>query len=173
MARKIAMGIAAAAAMGVGAFFARHRLGEAIHTVGTADPNWLFAAGACFIAATVAAAGSWMTAVGNAGGKTSLPDACARYGLGSLVNTFVPFRAGDAVRLALFSRLVAHRKRVRSTAGAFAAIGAVRAVVLIALVAVGAAVGAVPLWPLLALAAMAAAAVAASVVARKHRENHF
>src|SRR4051794_39845693 len=173
MLKKIAIGTVAAAAMGVGGFFARHRLGEAIHTVGTADPNWLFAAAACFIVATVAAAGSWRCAVGNAGGETSLPDACARYGAGSLVNTFVPFRAGDAVRIALFSRLVPHRQRVRSTTGAFAAIGAARAVVLIALVAAGAMAGAVPLWPLLVLAGMVAIAAGAALFARRHQESHF
>src|SRR3954453_4583028 len=119
MVKKIGIGIVAAAAMGVGAFFARHRLGEAIHTVGTADPNWLFAAGACFIVATVAAAGSWRCAVGNAGGKTSLPDACARYGAGSLVNTFVPFRAGDAPPIPHLTRRVRAREAVHSAAARF------------------------------------------------------
>ena len=173
MLRKLAIGIGAAVALGIGAYFARHHLVQAVHTVGEANSNWLFAAAACFAGATVAAAGSWRCAVGNAGGETSLPDACARYGAGSLVNTFVPFRAGDAVRIALFSRLIPHEKRVRSTAGAFAAIGAARAVVLIALVAAGAIAGAVPMWPLLVLTGMVLVAAAAAWFARSHRNSHF
>ena len=66
----------------------------------------------------------------------------ARYGVGSLVNTFVPFRAGDAVRIGLFSRALPTEKRLWTTGGAFAALGAARAVVLGALVVVGYASGA-------------------------------
>jgi Lysylphosphatidylglycerol synthase TM region len=163
----------ALAVLGVGAYFSRHALGDAAHALTAADRNWLALAATAFIGATTAAAGSWGCAVGLAGGTTALNDACARYGAGSLVNTFVPFRAGDAVRIALFSRCVPHPRRVRATTGAFAALGAARAVVLAALVAAGAAVGAIPLWPLAVLIALAAAAAAASYVARGHDWGHF
>src|SRR5690242_7594718 len=129
---------AALAILAVGAYFSRHALGDAAHALTTATPNWLALAAAGFIGATTAAAGSWCCAVGLAGGETTLIDGCARYGAGSLVNTFVPFRAGDAVRIGLFSRCVPHHKRIRATTGAFAAIGAARAAVLTALVAAGA-----------------------------------
>src|SRR5436190_6754922 len=133
-----------------------HRVAEALATMRTADAKWLWIAGAGFVVSVSAAAASWRSAIRLCGGRLSLAEACARYGAGSLVNTFVPFRAGDAVRIALFSRLVPHRHRVRSTTGAFAAIGAARAVVLVALVGAGAAAGAVPLWPLLILGGMVA-----------------
>ena len=38
------------------------------------------------------------------GAELGYGDANARYGVGSLVNTFLPARLGDAVRFGLFSR---------------------------------------------------------------------
>jgi uncharacterized membrane protein YbhN (UPF0104 family) len=161
------------ALLAVGAYFSRHALGDAVHAIRSANANWLALAAAGFVGATIAAAGSWCCAVRLAGGETSLIDSCARYGAGSLVNTFVPFRAGDAVRIALFSRCVPHARRVRATTGAFAAIGAARAVVLTALVAAGALAGAIPLWPLAVLAGLVALAAAAAYFARGHEAGHF
>lgn len=171
--RKAAIAAASLAALGIGAYFSRHALGKAVDAVQSANPNWLWLAALTFFGATVAAAGSWCEAVGLAGGETTLIDSCFRYGAGSLVNTFVPFRAGDAVRIALFSRRIPHARRVRATAGSFAAIGAARAVVLTALVTAGALAGAIPLWPLGILAGLIAAAVAASYLARRHDAGHF
>jgi hypothetical protein len=161
------------AILGVGAYFSRHALGDAVHAIRSADPNWLALAAAGFIGATIAAAGSWCCAVGLAGGETTLIDGCARYGAGSLVNTFVPFRAGDAVRIALFSRCVPHQRRVRATTGAFAAIGAARAAVLTALVAAGAIAGAIPLWPLAVLIGLVLLAAGTAYVARGHDAGHL
>jgi uncharacterized membrane protein YbhN (UPF0104 family) len=171
--RKAAIAAACLAGLGLGAYFSRHALREAVHAIAAADANWLFLAGLAFFGATVAAAGSWMCAVGLAGGKTSLLDSCFRYGAGSLVNTFVPFRAGDAVRIALFSRRIPHDGRIRATTGSFAALGAARAVVLAALVAAGAVAGAIPLWPLAVLAGLVALAVAARYVGRRHDFGHL
>jgi len=150
-----------------------HTLTEAVHAIASANPSWLALAAVGFVGAITAAAGSWCCAVGLAGGKTNLIDGCARYGAGSLVNTFVPFRAGDAVRVALFSRCLPHRKRLRATTGAFAAIGAARAAVLTALVAAGAVAGAIPLWPLAVLAGLVALAAATAYIARGHDAGHF
>jgi uncharacterized membrane protein YbhN (UPF0104 family) len=170
---KVAAALVGLAVVGAGAYASRHALGDAVDSIAAADPTWLWLAALAFFAAAVAAAGSWRCAVGLAGGRTNLLDACARYGCGSLVNTFVPFRAGDAVRLALFSRLVPHRKRLRATVGSFAAIGAARALVLTALVAAGALAGAVPLWPLAVLIALVALAVAAAWYARRRHVDGF
>ena len=161
------------AILAVGAYVSRHALADALHAITDANPNWLALAAAGFIGATTAAAGSWCCAVGLAGGETNLFDACARYGAGSLVNTFVPFRAGDAVRIALFSRCVPHGRRVRATTGAFAAIGAARAAVLTALVAAGAVAGAIPLWPLAVLVGLVALAAGTAFIARGHDAEHL
>jgi hypothetical protein len=171
--RKAAIAAACLAGLGVGAYFSRHALHRAVHAISTADSNWLSLAALAFIGATIAAAGSWMCAVGLAGGETTLLDSCFRFGAGSLVNPFVPFRAGDAVRIALFSRRVPHAHRVRATTGSFAALGAARAVALAALVAGGAIAGAIPLWPLAVLAGLVATAVAVSYFARRHDLGHL
>jgi hypothetical protein len=164
---------AALAILAIGAYFSRHALAAAGHALTTANPNWLALAAAGFVGATIAAAGSWCCAVGLAGGETTLIDGCARYGAGSLVNTFVPFRAGDAVRIALFSRCVPHHSRLRATTGAFAAVGAARAAVLTALVTAGAVAGAIPLWPLAVLVGLVALAATVASVARGHDAGHF
>ncbi|HET8528579.1 MAG TPA: lysylphosphatidylglycerol synthase domain-containing protein [Gaiellaceae bacterium] len=137
------------------------------HTLAEADPRWLWLAGLGFLIALVGSAGGWRSAVALLGGRTTLLDATARYGAGSLTNTFVPAHAGDAVRVGLFSRLIPPEHRVRRTTAAFAAVGAARCTVLAALVAVGAAVGAVPLWPLAVLGGVATLALVAARLARR------
>ena len=134
--------------------------------LGRADPRWLWLAAVGFVLAVIGSAGAWRSAIGLCGGRTSLTDATARYGAGSLVNTFVPARAGDALRLALFSRLVPGDHPVQATGGAFVALGAARAVVLGTLVLIGAFAGALPLWPLVAAGAVAVGGI---VVARHRR----
>lgn len=143
------------------------RVAASLGALDNAHAPWLWLAGVGFLVAVVASAGSWRSAIGLCGGRLTLTDACARYGAGSLVNTFVPARAGDAVRIGLFSRTLPNRERLWTTGSAFAALGAARAPVLAALVIAGAAVGALPLWPLLIALAMIVAAVAATLVARR------
>jgi len=144
------------------------RLAAAFGRLDQADAKWLWLAGVGFAVAVVGAAGSWRSAIRLCGGRLSLTDACARYGAGSLVNTFVPARAGDAVRIGLFSRVLPNRERLWTTGGAFAALGAARAVVLAVLVVAGAIAGFVPLWPLLVALALVCAGVAAVLRARRY-----
>ena len=91
------------------------------HTLADADPRWMWLAGLGFAVALVGSAGGWRSAVALLGGRTTLLDATARYGAGSLTNTFVPAHAGDAVRIGLFSRLLPHGHRVRATTTAWPA----------------------------------------------------
>ncbi len=143
------------------------RVAAALDTLRSADATWLWLAGLGFALSVLAAAGSWRCAIGLCGGRLSVTDACARYGVGSLVNTLVPFRAGDAVRIGLFSRVLPSEKRLWTTGGAFAALGAARAVVLGVLVVAGYLAGAVPLWPLLIAAALVATAIGVAIASRK------
>jgi uncharacterized membrane protein YbhN (UPF0104 family) len=144
-----------------------HRVADALETAGAADPKWLWLAGLGFAVSVLTAAGSWRCAIGICGGRLSLPDSCARYGAGCLVNTFVPARAGDVVRIALFSRALPTTGRLWTTGGAFAAIGTARAFVLGALVAGGALAGLIPAWPLLIAAALVLVGVGAMLVAKR------
>lgn len=140
------------------------RIAGALDTLERADPRWVWLAAVAFAVSLVGSAGCWRAAIGLLGGKISLADATARYGAGSLVNTFVPARAGDALRVALFARLVPGEHKLWSTGGAFVAVAATRAAVLGAIVATGAALGVVPWWPLLVAAALV---TAAGVLARR------
>jgi len=153
------------------------RVDAAVGTLDDANMTWLWLAGAGFIVAVLASAGSWLSAIRMCGGRLSPGDACARYGAGSLVNTLVPARAGDAVRIGLFSRALPNRERLWTTGGAFAALGAARAVVLAALVVAGSLSGAMPLWPLLVLLGLVAVAVGLAWRARRRsaggRLSHF
>ena len=135
------------------------RVDAAIGSLDHASLTWLWLGGAGFLVAALASAGSWLSAIRMCGGTLTAGDACARYGAGSLVNTLVPARAGDAVRIGLFSRALPNRERLWTTGGAFAALGAARAVVLAALVVAGSLAGAMPLWPLLILLGLVAVAV--------------
>ena len=62
----------------------------------------LVLAGTCFAAATICCAGSWRTMLA---ARIGIGGAIARYGVGSLTNTFLPGRAGDVVRVGLFGRV--------------------------------------------------------------------
>ncbi|MGH2934433.1 MAG: lysylphosphatidylglycerol synthase domain-containing protein [Gaiellaceae bacterium] len=143
------------------------RVSGALDTLGRADPHWLWVAAAAFTVSLVGSAGCWRSAIGLLGGRTSLADATARYGAGSLVNTFIPARAGDALRFALFSRLVPGEGRLSATGGAFVAVACARAAVLGGLVTAGAIAGVVPLWPLLIAAGLVLAAAALAIRARR------
>ena len=93
----------------------------------------LVLAGACFAAGLACCAGSWRTMLA---ARIGMGGAVARYGVGSLTNTFLPGRAGDAVRVGLFGRVTPGG--VLAVAGAVAAVGAVRWLALVPLGIVGA-----------------------------------
>jgi uncharacterized membrane protein YbhN (UPF0104 family) len=143
------------------------RVDAAVGSLNQASPTWLWLAGAGFLLSVLGAAGSWLSAIRVCGGKLTLGDACARYGAGSLVNTFVPARAGDALRIGLFSRALPNRERLWTSGGAYAALGAARAVVLAALVIAGSLAGVMPLWPLFVLLGLVGAGVALAVRASR------
>ncbi len=145
------------------------RVASAFGSLDHGDPIWLWLAATGFLLAVLGAAGSWLSAIRLCGGRLSVGDACARYGAGSLVNTFVPFRAGDAVRIGLFSRVLPKStERVWTTGGAFAALGLVRLVVLAGFVVAGTLTGALPLWTPLAALAVVAAGIALTLRAKNN-----
>src|SRR5919199_502915 len=132
-----------------------------------AQPIWLWAAAAGFVAALLCNAWVWRSAILLVGGEIGRLRALACYGVGSLVNSAAPARIGDAARIALFSRAFGReRDRYWTTGSVFGAIGAARALVLAVLVVVGAALGALPLWPVLVLGGLAGVAVGVAWFAR-------
>jgi glycosyltransferase 2 family protein len=124
---------------------------RALAGLSSARPIWLWLAGVCFLGSLAGTAGAWRSAIGLVGGRIGWLDAGARYGIGSLINSFAPVRLGDAARLALFSRALQREDRLWRAGGSFVVIGAARALVLALLVVTGSIAGALPLWPVLAL----------------------
>ena len=164
--------IALATTLGVVAVVAvpgvvRDEFVDAIGALGDANPLWLWLAAAGFLAALLCSASAWRAATG----VRDPLDAVARYGVGSLVNSFVPLHAGDGVRLALFAQ--ASPERGLAKAGrALAGVGVTRllcaAILLAAAVepialgalAIVALLGRVPAWVTAATTGRLAAATA-------------
>ena len=118
----------------------------------------LLLAGACFAAALACSAAGWRSLLPRG---VSLVDACARFGCGSLANTFLPARGGDVVRMSLFGRVVPGG--MLAVAAAVAAFSTVRWLALLPLVGTA--------LPPEALAVPAAGIVVAVVLARRHRAS--
>ncbi len=97
-------------------------LRQALESAEQARPLWLVAAAAGFTGGLVASAGAWRSAIRACGGRTGIVDACARYGVGSLVNSLTPARIGDAVRVGAYSRLLPGEHPFWAAGGAWAAI---------------------------------------------------
>jgi len=97
------------------------------------------------------------------------PDAVARYGVGSLANTLLPGRAGDAVRIGLFGRVVPGG--ALTVAGAVAAAGTARWLALTPLGTAGALDASVPPVALLAAGAVFLPLPLAWVLARRGSER--
>ncbi len=147
---------------------------RALNGLSGARPIWLWVAGLCFVSSIAGSAGAYRSAFGLVGGRLAPLDAAARYGIGSLVNSFAPLRLGDAVRLALFSRRLDGDERIWKTGGVFAALAAARASVMALLVVGGALAGALPLWPVLMCLGFVAAAAAVAFASRHRSANtHF
>jgi uncharacterized membrane protein YbhN (UPF0104 family) len=142
------------------------QVAEAFHGLMDVSPAWLWLAAVSFATALAASGCAWRSALSRCGGELTRADASARYGVGSLVNAFVPAKVGSAVRFALFSRVLHGEGRLWTTGGVCASIGAARSIWLALLLAFGAASGVLPVWPLGLLALAVAVAVGVAYVAR-------
>lgn len=142
------------------------RLHGALTALSKAQPAWLWLGAVAALGSLTAAAAAWRTVMRSCGADLSLRDSCARYGMGSLANTVLPFQLGEAVRVALFSRRLANRGRLWSAGGGLLALAAARAACLAALVAFSSILGATPLWPAAVLGGATAATVIVSLVVR-------
>jgi uncharacterized membrane protein YbhN (UPF0104 family) len=136
------------------------RLANAFAALPRAHPLPLWCGCGLFVVSLLCSAGAWRTTVATCGGRIGRRRAAACYGVGSLANSLLPARIGDAVRVALFSSALPQEDRVWTTSGIFLVIGVARAVVLFALVAAATVFGTLPVWPAAALGAVLAAAAA-------------
>lgn len=120
----------------------------------------LVLAGCCFAAALACSACGWRALLPRG---ISLVDACARFGCGSLANTFLPVRGGDVVRVGLFARVVPGG--ALAVASAVAAFEVARWIALLPLAGSS--------LPSEALVIPAGALAVAVFLARKHRASSW
>jgi glycosyltransferase 2 family protein len=132
---------------GAGGSFGR-TFARGLSELRVADGRWLWVAALGFAGSLAATAGAWRSAITACGGRVGRADACARYGVGSLVNTFLPARLGDAVRVGLFSRAFPQERagRTMTAVGTLGAVSAAEALSQSGVLGSAVAVGAVPLW---------------------------
>jgi uncharacterized membrane protein YbhN (UPF0104 family) len=96
------VGLAATMAAGIAAWPAlQPTFSQAATAAGDADARVLILAGLLFALASASCGLVWQHAISRAGGRLGRVDACARYGVGSLINSFAPAHLGDVARTAL------------------------------------------------------------------------
>lgn len=164
----VAGGLAALGLAVLAAVFLPGTLADAVDKLSDADRGWLLLGVVCLLGSSIASAGIWHEGMRAAGRRGSFGDACARYGVGSLVNSFTPGRLGELVRFGLFAQTVPEEGRAWSAGGGVAAVMAARAVAMAAVLCAAVALGAVPFWIAGVVLAVGAAGVGAAFVAR-HR----
>jgi uncharacterized membrane protein YbhN (UPF0104 family) len=146
---------------------------RAVSTLSGAHPVWLWASGGSFALALLCSACAWRSALSLCGGRIGRLEAGACYGVGALVNSFLPGHVGGAVRVALFSRGLARKERLWVASGIPAAVGATRALLLAVLVLAAAGAGVLPVWTALALGGAGFAVfVACTWVAKRRPGAH-
>ena len=172
--RHIALGLASLALLAVIASMPQ-LLGDQVRAgfggLAEASPAWLWLAATGFALSLAASGCAWRSALLRCGGRTTRLDAAARYGCGSLLNSFVPARLGTALRFALFARVLQGEGRIWTAGGVGTSVGIAHIVWLAVLLAFGAATGTLPAWPLAIIGAVVAAAVVTAHLTRGSQAN--
>ena len=167
--RQLALGLASLAIVAVIASMPQllgDQVREGFAGLDAANPAWLWTAAFGFALSLAASGCAWRSALLRCGGKTSRLDSAARYGCGSLLNSFAPARLGTALRFALFSRTLDGEGRLWTAGGVGTSVGVAHIVWLAALLAFGAVTGALPAWPLAIIALVVAVAVGVAYFTR-------
>jgi hypothetical protein len=105
----LASAIVLPTALAVAVTLAAHKqltdeLAVAAAHAGKADRTLLALGISAFFFAPFCTGSAWCAALGATGGRLGLVDGCARYGVGSLVNSLTPLHLGECMRVALFVR---------------------------------------------------------------------
>jgi uncharacterized membrane protein YbhN (UPF0104 family) len=130
------------------------------------DPAWLWTAALGFAVSLTASGCAWRAALVRCGGQTCRLDSAARYGVGSLLNSFAPARLGTALRFALFARVLDGESRLWTAGGIGTSVGVAHLIWLAGLLTFGSVTGVLPAWPIAAIVLVAGAAVVAAYLAR-------
>jgi len=117
-------GLAAAIGTGIAAWpVIQPLLRAAAKAAALGDARVLILAGLLFAAVPAGCGLMWQHAIRRAGGRLGRVDACAGYGVGSLINSFAPAHLGDVARTALLLKALppGGRRRIVTCFGAIQA----------------------------------------------------
>lgn len=143
-------------------------LASSLSVLAAVRPVWMWLAAGCFLAALVCSACTWRCALALCDTHVSVAESISRYGVGSLLNSLLPARVGDAARIGLFAQTLPAEGRLTTAAGVAGAISAARGLVFCVPVGFAVATGLLPVIPVLVLAAtVLAAAAGATLLARR------
>src|SRR5215207_994711 len=124
--RQLAFGLASLAIVVVIASMPQllgDQVSEGFAGLAAASPTWLWTASLGFGLSLAASGWAWRSALMRCGGRTSRLDSAARYGCGSLLNSFAPARLGTALRFALFARVLEGEGRIWTAGGVGTSVG--------------------------------------------------
>ena len=112
-----------------------------------AENGWpLCIAALCAPLVPAASAGAWRSVLASGENELTVAEAWGCYGLGSVANTFLPARGGDALRIELFSRRLPERNRRWRACGVAASVAIAQSAMFGCVLAVGALLGVLPIW---------------------------
>lgn len=115
--------------------------------------------------------GAWRSVLASCGASLDVRRTWACYGAGSLANTFLPVRVGDALRVELFSRGLDHPRPRWLACGVATSVGVAQSIALGLVLAVGSLTGPLPLWAAAPSLAVPAVIVTGGRLALLRRPN--
>jgi hypothetical protein len=128
------------------ALVARAQLGAAATQLADEHGLPLVVAAICAPLVPAATAAGWRSVLASRGLSLTAAEAWGCYGLGSIANTFLPGRAGDALRIELFSRRLQHSSPRWLACGIATSVGLAQSLVFGIVLGVGSLLGALPIW---------------------------
>ncbi len=142
--------------------FLGDQAGRTVNAFSHANPWWIGAAFLAFAMGYVTYVGSWRASAFGLGIKLGFRPTLARLGIGSVVNTFAPARAGDAVKIALISETLEGPDKLWTAGGVYAAVAASRAAAVTVLTLVASCTGLLPAWPAVVIGTVVVGVAAAA-----------
>jgi uncharacterized membrane protein YbhN (UPF0104 family) len=118
----------------------------AVGHLGRLSPLPLALAAVSAVLVPSATAAAWRSGLSAVGETLTYRQAWACYGLGSLANTFLPGKLGEAARIEAFARRLDHPRRRWLAGGVSATVAFCQSAVFAVLLTLGAAGGALPAW---------------------------
>jgi Lysylphosphatidylglycerol synthase TM region len=129
----------------------------------------LLVAAMCAPLVPAATAGAWRSVLASRGISLTAAEAWGCYGLGSVANTFLPGRAGDVLRIELFSRRLSHGSCRWLACGVSTSVGLAQSTVFGVVIGAGSVLSALPIWAIVPSLALPTATWAAGRFALRRR----